>query len=87
MGSNSNFALLIRASRGPILLITLGLLLALHQATGLSFERTFPVLIIVFGIMWLLERMVPRPVQVDSFPAPLPTIPPFEPRRPGGPQV
>jgi hypothetical protein len=70
-----NAAHLIRASRGPILLMTLGLLLALHQATGLSFNQTFPVLIIVFGLMWLLERMVPRPVQVDSFPAPLPSFP------------
>jgi hypothetical protein len=60
----SNLAKLIRASRGPILLITLGALLAIHQFTGFSFEQTFPVLIIVFGMMWLLERMAPR--RLDS---------------------
>jgi hypothetical protein len=60
----SNFAKLIRASRGPVLLITLGALLAIHQFTGFSFEQTFPVLIIVFGMMWLLERMAPR--RLDS---------------------
>jgi hypothetical protein len=60
----SNLAKLIRASRGPVLLMTLGALLAIHQFTGFSFEQTFPVLIIVFGMMWLLERMAPR--RLDS---------------------
>lgn len=70
----SSLAQLIRASRGPVLLITLGFLLALHQASRLSFNQTFPVLIIVFGILWLLERMMPRPIHVDSFPPPLPNV-------------
>jgi hypothetical protein len=69
-------AQLIRACRGPVLLITLGGLLALHQSLGISFDKTFPVLIIVFGLMWLLERMVPRPIQVDRLPEPLPFIAP-----------
>ena len=71
-----NPAQFIRASRGPVLLITLGCLLALHQSLGVSFDKTFPVLIIVFGLMWLLERMVPRPIQVDRLPEPLPEIVP-----------
>ena len=61
---------LIRAARGPVLLMTLGVLLAVHQFSGISFDQTFPVLIIVFGLMWMLERMVPR----QAVPTP-PTIP------------
>jgi len=59
MGSG-NLGKLIRASRGPVLLMTLGGLLAVNQFTGFSFDQTFPILIIVFGMMWLLERMAPR---------------------------
>ena len=46
----------IQAARGPVMLITLGILLAIHQNTAWGFEQTFPVLIIVFGILKLLER-------------------------------
>jgi hypothetical protein len=46
----------IQAARGPVMLITLGVLLAIHQNTAWGFEQTFPVLIIVFGILKLLER-------------------------------
>jgi hypothetical protein len=58
----SNLAKLIRASRGPVLLMTLGALLAVNQFTPFSFDQTFPILIIVFGMMWMLERMAPRPM-------------------------
>lgn len=57
---DNSLAKLIRASRGPVLLMTLGGLLAIHQFTGFPFHQTFPVLIIVFGMMWLLERMAPH---------------------------
>ena len=57
---DNTLAKLIRASRGPVLLMTLGLLLAVHQFSGLRFDQTFPILIIVFGLMWMLERMAPR---------------------------
>lgn len=57
---DNTLAKLIRSARGPVLLMTLGALLAVHQFKGVSFEQTFPVLIIVFGMMWLLERMVPH---------------------------
>ena len=46
----------VRAIRGPILLITLGVLMAIDQAGSYAFSRTWPVLIIVFGAMKLLER-------------------------------
>ena len=47
---------LICAIRGPIMLITLGVLFAIDHAGGLEFERTWPALIIVIGLMKLLER-------------------------------
>lgn len=53
---NSRTALYVQAIRGPVLLVTAGVLFAIHQAGGLSFSRTWPLLIIVIGIMKLLER-------------------------------
>jgi hypothetical protein len=58
---NSRAALLAQAIRGPILLITLGVLFALHQSGVLSFFQTWPLVVIVFGVMMLIERLiVPR---------------------------
>lgn len=50
-------ASLIVAIRGPFLLITLGVLIALDQFSGISFGRTWPVLLIVFGLFKLVERV------------------------------
>jgi hypothetical protein len=55
---NSRAALFVQAIRGPILLITLGVLFAIHQAGGFPIYRTWPLLIIVVGVMKLLERTV-----------------------------
>ena len=46
------------AIRGPVLMITLGVLLVIDQngASGLGFYRTWPVLLIVFGLFKLAER-------------------------------
>jgi hypothetical protein len=52
---------LIRAIRGPIVLITLGVLFSLDQADKLGFDRTWPVLFIVFGVMKLIERLLAPP--------------------------
>lgn len=72
---NSKLALFLQAIRGPILLITIGVLFAIHQAGILSFGRTWPLILIVLGIMKLLERMAgPVPSQ-----APRPQQPPFAP--------
>lgn len=58
---NNRAALIAQAVRGPILLITVGVLFAIHQAGVLSFGRTWPLIIIVIGVMKLIERMaVPR---------------------------
>ena len=52
---NNNY-LLIRAARGPLLLIALGVLTALHRFQDISFTKTWPVLLILLGVMKLLER-------------------------------
>jgi hypothetical protein len=44
------------AIRGPVLMITLGVLLAVDQAGPVGFGRTWPVLLIVFGLFKLAER-------------------------------
>ncbi|MBM3812581.1 MAG: hypothetical protein FJW20_13220 [Acidimicrobiia bacterium] len=49
---------LIRAIRGPIMLIALGSLLALDQFGTYSFWRTWPALVILIGLMKLLERVL-----------------------------
>jgi hypothetical protein len=70
---NNRAALFAQAVRGPIVLIVIGVLFAVHQAGVLPFSRTWPLLIIVVGVMKLFERMSgPRP----PFPPP-----------PGGPRL
>ncbi len=50
-----NAAALVRATRGPVMLITVGGLAALDHFGPYGFRQTWPVLIIVFGLMKLLE--------------------------------
>jgi hypothetical protein len=52
----------VRAVRGPILLIVLGVLFALDQAGKLGFERTWPLLFIVYGTLKLIERLIAPPL-------------------------
>ncbi len=47
---------LIRAVRGPISLITLGILFVIDHFTPHSFHQTWPVLLIVFGLLSLAGR-------------------------------
>jgi hypothetical protein len=51
---------LISAVRGPILLIGLGILFAMDHAGGRSFSQTWPALIVLFGVLKLLERVIRR---------------------------
>ncbi len=44
------------AIRGPVMLITLGVLLSIDHFGSVSFARTWPVLLIVFGLFKLMER-------------------------------
>lgn len=64
----------VRAIRGPITLITLGVLFALNNFTGYGFDKTWPVLLIVFGLLSLLRRSVePPPPPRPQFAPPPPT--------------
>jgi len=58
---------LVHAIRGPVTLITLGALFALNNFTQYRFEQTWPVLLIVFGLLSLARR---------SFEGPPPPPPP-----------
>jgi hypothetical protein len=51
----------VQAIRGPIMLIVLGSLVAIDYAGIYGFWRTWPILIIVFGILKLMERAVVKP--------------------------
>jgi cell wall-active antibiotic response 4TMS protein YvqF len=74
---NNRAALYAQAIRGPIVLIAIGVLFAVHQAGVLPFSRTWPLLIIVVGVMKLIERWnTSRPPSAPP--------PPFPPPPPGG---
>lgn len=47
---------LIHAIRGPIILITVGVLFALNNFTPYGFGETWPVLLIVLGLVSILGR-------------------------------
>jgi Domain of unknown function (DUF5668) len=47
---------IVRAIRGPVTLITLGVLFALNNFTPYRFSETWPILLIVFGALSLLCR-------------------------------
>src|ERR1043166_9828741 len=50
------------AIRGPIILITVGVLFALNNFSNLGFDKTWPVLLIVIGLLSLMRRgMAPPP--------------------------
>ena len=62
---------MLRAIRGPITLITVGVLFALNNFTTYSFDKTWPVLLIVFGLLSLMKRSmepVPPPPPVQPYP-------------------
>lgn len=53
---NNNVSLM-RAVRGPVLLVTLGTLFLIDHSGGVSFGRTWPVLLIVLGVLRLAEYL------------------------------
>ena len=53
---NGNSHSTIRAIRGPVTLITIGVLFALNNFTRYGFDQTWPVILIVFGLLSLLRR-------------------------------
>jgi hypothetical protein len=44
-------AALIRAVRGPVIMITVGILFALDEFSVASFSKTWPAILIVVGIL------------------------------------
>ena len=60
-GSFVQASTLVQAIRGPIMLITLGALVAIDYAGVYGFWRTWPILIIIFGVLKLLERAAAKP--------------------------
>ena len=61
---------IIQAARGPLMLITLGALIVIDYHTHFKFNQTWPVLIILFGILKLMERMAGPPPAPDMPPPP-----------------
>jgi hypothetical protein len=72
---NNRAALFVQAIRGPLLLITIGLLFVFHQAGIISFSRTWPLILIVIGLVKLVERMLARPVYPPVAQPPTPGSP------------
>jgi len=59
----------MRGLRGPIMVITVGVLFALNNFTPYRFELTWPVLLIVAGLVAILGRAVgPQPPYVPPPP-------------------
>jgi hypothetical protein len=65
----------LRAIRGPITLITVGVLFVLQNFTPYGFGQTWPVLLIVFGLLSLMGRSVGAPPD-QAPPPPYPQYPP-----------
>ena len=60
-GSNASQPFTLwRSIRGPVLLVALGALFMLDYSGGVSFGRTWPVLLIVFGLLKLGEHLATR---------------------------
>jgi len=59
-----------RAIRGPVTLITLGVLFALNNLTVYRFSETWPALLIVFGLLSLLGRNYGAPPPAEGPPPP-----------------
>lgn len=51
---NEQSAYLVRAVSGPIILITIGVLFAFDRFTDFRFSQTWPVLLIVIGLLRLV---------------------------------
>jgi hypothetical protein len=79
---NGNDTSLIRAIRGPITLITVGVLFAMNNFTPYRFHQTWPVLLIVFGLLSLVRRGV-EPLPQRPVPPPYNYQPPAPPTAPG----
>ncbi|MHB8735996.1 MAG: LiaI-LiaF-like domain-containing protein [Terriglobales bacterium] len=61
-----------RGLLGPIVLITLGVLFALQAYAGHPFDRTWPILLIVIGVVKILQHLAPTTGHQDLLTPPGP---------------
>jgi len=73
---NDQSHLLLRSIKGPLIMITVGVLFAADRFTDYRFGETWPVLLIVVGLLQLLGG---RRRRADYYPPPAPPPPPFAP--------
>lgn len=72
---NDQSANLVRAINGPVILITIGVLFAFDRFTDFRFSQTWPVLLIVVGLLRLIGGGRRRQYR-DFPPSPSPPPPP-----------
>jgi hypothetical protein len=81
-----NQYLLLRRLRGPLILVTIGVMALLDQYGVLSFGRSWPLILIVIGILMLAERVVlaqmPPPPPGGFYPDGCMPMPPAAPTQP-----
>jgi hypothetical protein len=67
----------IRGLRGPVIIVTVGVLFLLQEMRGgfFDFGNTYPVIIIVIGLLSLASALAPTDGHLSSIP-PLPPAPP-----------
>lgn len=77
---------IIRALRGPVCLIALGLIFFLDHSGAFPLGRSWPVLLILVGALKLLEALM-RPAYPPVPPQPYPSAPttPYPPGPPAAP--
>ena len=80
---NEQSTYLLQSVRGPIILITIGVLFAFDRFTEFRFSQTWPVLLIVFGLLRLVCG--PRRLYRDYAPNPPQYTPPAPPPPAAGP--
>jgi len=66
---NDQSQLLLRSIKGPVIMITIGVLFAIDRFTDYPFSKTFPVLLIVIGLLQLAGG---RRRRADYYPPPAP---------------
>lgn len=59
----------VRAIRGPVMLMTFGTLMTLSHTDTLEFDRSFPILVIVYGVFKLVERLLAPPLPPGAPPS------------------
>ena len=71
---NDQSQTLIRSITGPVILITVGVLFLIDKFTQFGFQQTWPVLLIVIGILKLLGGRRRRDSYVPPPPPPAPGV-------------